>query len=87
MKQWTADRLKGAFLCVSERPRWIEKEASWAYYKSRPMVFISQTELPRNAITESHLCSDQVLYLFGVRVPASDGFEVIYKTVTQIPGF
>ena len=51
------------------------------------MVFVSQSELVENEITTRSLGYDQTVYLFGARrdVPGG-GFEIIYKTVTQIGG-
>ena len=50
------------------------------------MVFISQTALPKNEVTESFLTWDCEVYLFGARIPDPDGYEgyrIVYREVTQ----
>ncbi len=86
MDTWITERLKKDYLCVSTPPQWIEDEPIWPFFRGKPMVFISQTRLPRNEVTENHLTWDVVVYLFGARVPAGDGYRVEYKAVMQIEG-
>ena len=87
-EEWLKERMRSAFVFVTEPPVWIEEEPSWAYHEGRPMVFISQTPLKRSRITEEFLTYDEVIYLFGLRKPTSgNGFEMKYVTITQQLGF
>lgn len=83
---WITDRLRGEFLYVSDPPSWVEVEPTWPFFNGKPMVFVSQTLLPQNEVTTKHLTWDQVVYLFGARVPDPDGYMVEYRTVTQTIG-
>lgn len=85
MEEWIESRLRSEFLFVSEPPRWVEAEPSWPFHEGRPMVFISQTFLPRNWITEDRLTWNAVVYLFGARVPEPRGYRVHYRTEVQHP--
>ena len=80
---WLKKRLESEYLYVLEPPKWVESEPSWLFFDERPMVFISQTELPKTPITETRLTWDSVIYLFGSRVTHDDGYTVEYRTVTQ----
>jgi hypothetical protein len=84
---WLRHKLAQAFKSVGQPPRWIESESGWAFNNGAPMVFIHQVDLVRNEVTETSLGYDQTVYFFGARQPVPDGFELVYKTVTQVRGF
>lgn len=84
---WLRQRLQGEFVSIFNPPKWVEKEPAWPFLNAKPMVFISQTSLPQNEITERNLTWDTELYVFGARVPASRGYSVEYKIVEQIKDF
>lgn len=84
---WLRTQLAQAFKFVSRPPLWIEKEPTWPFLNGVPMVFIQQVDLIRNVVTETSLGYDQTVYFFGARQVVPDGFELVYKTVTQIRGF
>ena len=86
---WLEERLKSEFLYVTEPPKWVEEEPTWPFYKGRPMVFISQTNLPENEVTRESLTWDTVLYFFGIRDYDENGkiTGAVYRTVMQHPGF
>lgn len=86
MVGWIKEQLKDEFLSVGEPPRWVEDEPAWPFLEGRPMVFVSQTQLERNDVTENHLTHGQVVYVFGARVHLDRGYRVEYRIVTQRPG-
>lgn len=83
---WLRDRLSSEFRYILSPPVWVESEPSWAYHNGKPMVFISQVDLPENEVTASRLGYDQTVYLFGCRLPQNGEFELHYETRTQIRG-
>ncbi|MBC8217420.1 MAG: hypothetical protein H8E73_03050 [Planctomycetes bacterium] len=84
---WLKAELGKHFLCVDERPQWVEEEPCWPYLEGKPMIFISQVLVPENDVTKEHLTWDTVIYLFGSRVPSQRGHRVEYRVVDQIRGF
>lgn len=85
-EEWLKNRLKDCFKYVTEPPIWIEEEPTWPFLNNEPMVFISQTELKKNKVTEEFLTWDEVVYLFGARQPFKKGFEMVYTTTVQLKG-
>jgi len=81
---WITERLKKDFLWVVNPPQWVEKEPVWPFFRGKPMVFVSQTRLPKNEVTENHLTWDAVVYLFGARDPVGQGYKIEYKALMQI---
>jgi len=86
-KKWIKSRIKDSFRSLDKHPKWIESEPCWAYHDDEPMIFLSQTHLPQSDFTEKNLTYDEVVYLFGIRVPTDSGFEMKYTTITQQEGF
>ena len=86
LEEWIERRLQGVFLSIGDPPRWVEDEPAWPFFEGRPMVFVSQTSLKKNIITEKDLTWDEEVYLFGIRIPLSKGYRVEYRVVTQHPG-
>lgn len=80
-KAWLRARLAALFLYVDEPPRWIEANPIWPFHLGNPMIFIRQVELPNTSISNEHLDTDAVLYVFGARSPVieHDGWEMCYR--------
>ena len=81
---WLEQRLRNAFVSVGEPPRWVEDEGAWLFHGDQPMVFVSQADVGAGRVP---LSPNGVVYLFGIREPVQDGFQVIYRTVVQRRGF
>lgn len=83
VRQWLIAELAKWFLCVGDRPSWVEEEPAWPSIEGKPMVFIGQIGLPENEVTRKHLTWATVVYVFGARVPYRDGYKTEYRTVEQ----
>ncbi len=83
---WIREELKAAFLSVADPPNWVESEPSWPFWEGRPMVFVTQYALPDSAVARDSVTTHEVIYIFGVRLPAERGYRVEYRIVTQHPG-
>lgn len=82
---WIKARLSGCFASVQDPPEWVD-EPDWPFFDGQPMVFIAQHRIPKTKVSESTLTWDEVIYIFGCRVPHSRGYTVEYRIVTQILG-
>ncbi len=87
-KTWLRTRLKHDFACIEYRPNWIEKHSLpvWPFFQGRPMVFIRQFEVPPTENTNAGIVPRAMLYIFGIRVDANDGWTTQYEVVEQLPG-
>jgi hypothetical protein len=83
---WLRRRLQNEFRCVSSRPVWVDEEPAWPFHDGKPMIFVTQIDLPKNAVTEKDLTWDTVLYLFGKRAPGPDGDRLVFTEVLQERG-
>jgi hypothetical protein len=83
---WLEAKLPEHFRALDARPVWVEGQPRWAYLNGRPMTFIRQLTVPRNATSEAALAPDVELYVFGAQVPYLDGFRMEYSVVEQQHG-
>jgi hypothetical protein len=86
-KEWLIDRLATLFVSMGEPPKWIERTWRWPFLNGLPMTFIGSMPLPSNPVTNTRLCADAVVYVFGARVPVShveNGWRMEYKVETQL---
>jgi hypothetical protein len=79
---WIRNQLQPLFQYVSSKPEWLE-EPQWPWVDGKPMIFVEQVKLPNNDVTVQHLIWDEMLYLFGRRIPCGDGFEIEFKVISQ----
>jgi hypothetical protein len=84
VRSWLFQRLKNSFLCVAERPVWID-EPQWPFLNGQSMVIIRQIPPTENRVTRNHLEWLATLYVFGARVPCENGFRIEYCIVEQRP--
>lgn len=82
-KAWIRKRLGELFLCLEDRPRWIESSPIWPFHESHPMTFIGQLSVPANEISQAHLSPETELYVFGTRVQEGEGWVMKYSVITQ----
>lgn len=84
-REWLNSRLATLFECLGPRPQWIERSPQWPFLNGRPMVFICQTPIQDNSVSQRSLSPDTVIYVFGARVPRPDvaGWEMVYRVVAQ----
>jgi hypothetical protein len=85
---WIRKRLESLFLCVAERPVWVEKRTipRWPFLNGRPMVFVCQYSLPDSSIVREKFFPGLVLYVFADRHPVEGGrHELRYRVVEQDP--
>lgn len=80
---WIRSRLAVEYRWVDEPPEWIEAEPSWPFHHGKPMVFITQYEIPDSEVARHDLTTGTVLYIFGSREPDESGFRVVYEIVRQ----
>jgi len=84
LDDWLRGRLAALFRWVLHPPKWIN-EPEWPFDGDIPFVFIEQFELPSNEVTENLLTTDEVLYLFGRRVPSDNGgYSMDYRVISQL---
>lgn len=86
-KGWIRIRLKACFLSLSAPPKWIESRGQWPFSNGKPMVFIGQVDVGENEIARKALSPREVLYIFGCRIDAEDGWRMEYKVVSQSHDF
>jgi hypothetical protein len=82
---WLRERIRGEFRYVMSPPVWALETPSWPFRDGRPMIFISQVDLPRNPVTE-RLTWNSVIYFFGTREPTERGEKLTFAEVVQERG-
>ncbi|MFT3883269.1 MAG: hypothetical protein QM703_26900 [Gemmatales bacterium] len=82
-RKWITDRLRSVFVCLQEKPKWIEnKDYPWPFHEDQPMVFIQQIKVPKNSVSETQLVPETMLYVFGAKVPVEGGnYRMKYEVV------
>lgn len=83
---WLEAKLPEHFRALDARPVWVEGQPEWAYLNGRPMTFIRQLTVPRNATSETALVPNVELYVFGARAPFMGGWRVEYSVLEQQHG-
>ncbi len=84
VRSWLKNELAKHFFCMAEKPSWVGEEPAWPFFEGKPMGFIGQISLVENEVTKKHLTWDNVVYVFGARVPYRDGYRMEYRLVVQI---
>lgn len=83
LHEWLCETLKHHFLSLNEPPVWVGDEPAWPFLGGKPMVFISQTRLPDDALTQDNLAGGSMLYLFGGKPAKETGGRMEYRVVVQ----
>ena len=83
---WIEQRLAAIMRWVSERPQWNSQRPHWPWVNGQPLVFISQTSLPENDVTQEFQLSNQTLYVFARCDIDSDSSRIVYEIVVQPRG-
>lgn len=82
-KNWLRTQLAQCFVCVNDRPRWIEDSSSWPYFDGKPMVFIQQLAIKDGPVSSDKLATNVDLYIFGAKKKLADSWEMHYEVVEQ----
>jgi hypothetical protein len=87
VEPWIRERLAESFLFAVSPPQWIETSSKprWPFLNGKPMVFIGQIAIPPSQVSEQHLSSNTMLYLFGARIEVPAGWKMQYTVLEQEP--
>ncbi len=82
-RAWLRSRLATIFVAMDSRPVWIHATQAWPFINGQAMTFINQFSVKENDVSISRLSANTELYVFGLRVPVEEGWEMRYQVVQQ----
>jgi|SRR5262249_16376374 len=83
-KNWIRSRLQSLFLCVEEKPSWVERRPEWPFMNGKPMIFIQQIAVKENEVSGIGLAVGAILYVFGCRTTMEYGWKTEYRVIEQL---
>lgn len=82
-KAWIRARLQNEFRWVDRPPDWGKEGPEWPFWEDKPMVFLHQFGLPDSPVAREHATWDQMLFVFGIRIPRDGAYEMKYQIVER----